>query len=81
MGAVGTGSVGLEALSRGVGQASFVEADPWVVSNVLMRNVASCGVAGEASVHTSRVEEFLKQGAARPEFCGLPFDFVRLPAS
>lgn len=71
--------MGLEALSRGVGEATFVEADPWVVSNVLMRNVASCGMAGEASVLTSRVEEFLKQAAARPDFCGPPFHFVRLP--
>jgi 16S rRNA G966 N2-methylase RsmD len=76
-GRTGTGSVGLEAMSRGVGEAIFVEADPWVVSNVLRPNIAACGIAADVSIHTARVEEFLRQAASRPAFCGPPFDFVR----
>lgn len=46
----GTGSVGLEALSRGASEAHFVEMEPWVVSNVLKPNIASVIKAAEASV-------------------------------
>ena len=45
----GTGSVGLEALSRGAGEAHFVEMEPWVVSKVLKPNIASVARAAEAS--------------------------------
>lgn len=45
----GTGSVGLEALSRGAAEAHFVEMEPWVVSNVLKPNIASVIKAAEAS--------------------------------
>ena len=46
----GTGSVGLEALSRGAAEAHFVEMEPWVVSKVLKPNIASVVKAAEASV-------------------------------
>jgi len=46
----GTGSVGLEALSRGASEAHFVEMEPWVVSRVLKPNIASVVKAAEASV-------------------------------
>ncbi len=39
----GTGSVGLEALSRGCRESHFVEMDPWVTRNVLGKNIATCG--------------------------------------
>ena len=45
----GTGSVGLEALSRGASEAHFVEMEPWVVSKVLKPNIASVARAAEAS--------------------------------
>ena len=38
----GTGSVGLEALSRGCREAHFIEMDPWVTRNVLGKNIATC---------------------------------------
>ena len=47
----GTGAVGLEALSRGCSQASFVELDSWVVDKVLEPNLESCGMLQNASIH------------------------------
>ena len=55
----GTGSVGLEALSRGCAAAHFVEMDPWVVASVLAPNLAACGYEDKAEVHTLAVERFL----------------------
>lgn len=49
----GTGAVGIEALSRGCREAHFVELSPWVVSNCLMKNLATCGVDDSAVVHTT----------------------------
>eukprot|EP00884_Botryococcus_braunii_P015937 jgi/Botrbrau1/3026/Bobra.0070s0022.1 len=72
----GTGSVGLEAMSRGVGEATFVEADPWVVTHVLRPNITSCGIAAHASIHTGRVEEYLRQAATRPAYSPPPFNFI-----
>lgn len=46
----GTGSVGLEALSRGVREAHFVEMDPWVTKNVLGKNITTCGFNRKVSV-------------------------------
>eukprot|EP00850_Spirogloea_muscicola_P001630 SM000006S19395 [mRNA] locus=s6:507359:509982:+ [translate_table: standard] len=73
----GTGSVGIEAMSRGCATAHFVEMDPWVVSNVLGTNLSSCDLAGQSVIHTVRVEAFLKRaeecGAA---FAGGIFDYV-----
>lgn len=48
----GTGSVGLEALSRGAAHCQFVELDSWVVQSVLGPNIDSCGGTGAATVHT-----------------------------
>ncbi len=76
-GHTGTGSVGLEAISRGAGEATFIEMDPWVVSNVLQRNIVACGVAGEAAVHTTRAEDFLKRAAVTPRMAGGAFDYIR----
>lgn len=72
----GTGSVGLEALSRGAREAHFVEMDPVVVSKVLSRNIRSCGFKGRAWTHTSRAEDFLRRAAALPRFAGGAFDFI-----
>jgi 16S rRNA (guanine(966)-N(2))-methyltransferase RsmD len=72
----GTGSVGLEALSRGVKEAHFVEMDQVVVSKILERNIKSCGFKGRAWTHTSKAEEFLRRSAAVPRFAGGPFDFI-----
>lgn len=49
----GTGSVGIEALSRGVGQAHFIEMDPWVVTSCLTPNLELCALESQAIVHTT----------------------------
>lgn len=68
--------MGLEALSRGAGEAHFVELDPWVHRRVLNPNIAACGFKREATCHTSKAEDFLRRAAAAPRFAGGPFDFI-----
>lgn len=55
----GTGSVGLEAMSRGCGVSHFVEMDPWTVREVLMKNIEKTGMKENTVVHTMRAENFL----------------------
>jgi 16S rRNA G966 N2-methylase RsmD len=74
--AAGTGSVGIEALSRGVKEAHFVEMDPVVVNKILSRNISYCGFKGCATCHTTKAEEFLRRAAALPRFAGGAFDFI-----
>uniref|UniRef100_A0A2P2IW82 rRNA methyltransferase YlbH n=2 Tax=Rhizophora mucronata TaxID=61149 RepID=A0A2P2IW82_RHIMU len=71
----GTGSVGIEAISRGCSEAHFVEMDPWVVSNVLQPNLECTGFLGASVIHTVRVENFLEQAE---HFLGdkKVFDFI-----
>lgn len=57
----GTGSVGLEALSRGAAQCHFVEADAWVTKKILGKNIQSCGFSGASVVHSTKAEDFLKK--------------------
>ncbi|XP_023639147.1 uncharacterized protein LOC17884835 [Capsella rubella] len=57
----GTGSVGIEAISRGCSAAHFVEMDPWVVSNVLQPNLEHTGFVDASVIHTARVENFLER--------------------
>ncbi|GAB4832186.1 hypothetical protein Ancab_006203 [Ancistrocladus abbreviatus] len=57
----GTGSVGIEALSRGCSEVNFVEMDPWVVSDVLRPNLDCTGFTDVSIIHTVRVESFLEQ--------------------
>ncbi|KAG6396006.1 hypothetical protein SASPL_142140 [Salvia splendens] len=56
----GTGSVGIEAISRGCSEAHFVEMDPWVISDVLQPNLESTGFLEASVIHTARVETFLE---------------------
>lgn len=72
----GTGSIGLEAVSRGCSEAHFVEADPWVVSTCLHPNIKACGAEGMTTVHTSYVEAVLTRAAEFPEVLGGQFDFI-----
>ncbi|KAL3693532.1 hypothetical protein R1sor_007183 [Riccia sorocarpa] len=74
----GTGSVAIEALSRGcVAEAHFVEMDPWVISNVLQPNLEETEFDSQSTIHTSRVEILLQRAADRgAEFIGGAFDFV-----
>ncbi|GJM96533.1 hypothetical protein PR202_ga13376 [Eleusine coracana subsp. coracana] len=55
----GTGSVGIEAMSRGCSEAHFVEMDPWVISEVLKPNLECTGFLGVSHIHMYRVENFL----------------------
>eukprot|EP01024_Parvocaulis_polyphysoides_P002392 TRINITY_DN107429_c0_g1_i2.p2 TRINITY_DN107429_c0_g1~~TRINITY_DN107429_c0_g1_i2.p2 ORF type:complete len:174 (-),score=17.95 TRINITY_DN107429_c0_g1_i2:395-916(-) len=72
----GTGSVGLEALSRGCSEARFVESDPQVTCKCLKANIVACGVEDCSFVHPLRVEEFLKYNIESPGYGGGKFDFV-----
>ncbi|KAK7381332.1 hypothetical protein VNO78_33953 [Psophocarpus tetragonolobus] len=57
----GTGSVGIEALSRGCSEVHFVEMDPWVVSDVLRPNLEDTGFLDSSVIHTVRVEKFFER--------------------
>ena len=72
----GTGAIGIESLSRGGKEAHFVEMDPWVVSHVLRKNLATLGVDAATKVHTAKVETFLEQHARSAKAVGGAFDFV-----
>lgn len=72
----GTGSVGIEAMSRGVAEGHFVEADAWCVSNVLQPNLAIAGCKDQGVVHTQTVEKFMENAANNPQVAGGTFDFV-----
>ncbi|KZV45655.1 hypothetical protein F511_02315 [Dorcoceras hygrometricum] len=56
----GTGSVGIEAMSRGCSEVHFVEMDPWVISDVLRPNLESTGFLDVSVIHSVRVETFLE---------------------
>ncbi|KAG6544770.1 hypothetical protein Mapa_013796 [Marchantia paleacea] len=74
----GTGSVAIEALSRGCcEEAHFVEMDPWVITNVLQPNLEETNFDQQATIHTSKVETLLQQASDRgADFLGGGFDFV-----
>lgn len=55
----GSGALGLEALSRGAAEATFVESDP-AAARLIARNAADLGLAG-ARVVTVPVERFVGQ--------------------
>ncbi|KAF6157303.1 hypothetical protein GIB67_004241 [Kingdonia uniflora] len=69
----GTGSVGIEAISRGCSEVHFVEMDPWVVSEVLRPNLEWTGFLDASVIHTVRVESFLERA---DKFIGGPFDYI-----
>ena len=73
----GTGSVGLEAISRGASEAHFIELDPWVIRNVLQPNVVSCRAEQRVSVVGGKAESFLERSTAVPEMAPAAFDFIR----
>ena len=72
----GTGSVGLEALSRGAKLAHFIELDPWVVRKVLNPNLEHCEVASQCSVYTMKAEDYLQRALTAPDYA-TKFDFIR----
>jgi 16S rRNA (guanine(966)-N(2))-methyltransferase RsmD len=71
----GSGALGIEALSRGAAEATFVDrAGPAVAA--IRRNLEELGVEGE--VHRRDVARFLKSAAGEPPFdlvfCDPPYD-------
>ena len=73
----GTGSVGMEAISRGCGTCHFVELDQWTANDVLRRNIESLGIEDQSVVHIESVFDFLKNFSRRSELVEKPFDFIR----
>ena len=73
----GTGSVGLEALSRGAAHCQFIELDSWVVSSVLGPNIEACAAGERTVVHTGRAEAYLQRARERPQYARQPFDYIR----
>jgi len=72
----GTGAIGIEAISRGVEDAHFVEMDPWVTGNVTSKNLASFGLTKQTTIHTASVEAFLTQHHKSARGVGGAFDFI-----
>ncbi len=74
----GTGSLGLEALSRGAAFASFFDTDPRAIS-VLKKNLDKLRFTGQAAVH--RISAFQAQlvlkGAVDFVFIDPPYPFYR----
>nr|XP_043616785.1 putative rRNA methyltransferase YlbH [Erigeron canadensis] len=66
----GTGSVGIEAISRGCSEVHFVEMDPWVVSDVLRPNLEWTNFLDNSVIHTVRVETYLERTKDGP------FDYI-----
>ncbi len=60
----GSGSVGLEALSRGAAQTIFVDALPASLE-ILRKNILQCGFANQASVMRGRIPLILRPIARR----------------
>jgi 16S rRNA (guanine(966)-N(2))-methyltransferase RsmD len=68
----GSGSVGIEALSRGAAKAVFVEQDHRILK-ALRTNLERCGFGrGEAHVRVGDALRFLERTTSREEF----FDFI-----
>ncbi len=66
----GTGAMGLEALSRGAAQATFVD-DGRIAQGLIRRNIELTGCAGRATL--------IRRDATRPGDCpGAPFDLIFL---
>lgn len=68
----GTGSVGIEALSRGARQATFVEMR-WRAIKTIERNLETTGLEGRGRVIRQDVFKFLQSQAL-----GAPYDIVYL---
>ncbi|GIU83948.1 MAG: methyltransferase [Acidimicrobiales bacterium] len=76
----GSGSLGIEALSRGADRAVFVESDASALAS-LRRNLERLGLADLAEVHRDEVISFLARSGDRWDlaFCDPPFGYARWP--
>ncbi|MBN2514685.1 MAG: 16S rRNA (guanine(966)-N(2))-methyltransferase RsmD [Deltaproteobacteria bacterium] len=62
----GTGSVGIEALSRGVSHCVFVEKDPYLIK-AIKKNLQHCGFVDQFDIIPYHVEEGIQRLAKRKE--------------
>ncbi len=67
----GTGAIGIEALSRGARQVTFVEPNQAAL-RVLRANLDACGLATHADIHACTAAAFLKRRAKT----AVPHDLV-----
>jgi 16S rRNA (guanine(966)-N(2))-methyltransferase RsmD len=67
----GTGSIGIEALSRGAAHVTFVEADREAL-RLVQSNLHQCGLQQQATVCACRVTQFFRPGPQWSE----PYDVV-----
>jgi 16S rRNA (guanine(966)-N(2))-methyltransferase RsmD len=72
----GTGSVGIEALSRGASRAVFVEESRAAV-RVIHENLKSLGAEGRSEVRNARVRTALPQVRADVVFLDPPYELER----
>ena len=77
----GTGALGIEALSRGAGAATFVERDA-AAAAILRENLLATGLAAAATIVRADATSFVAQDHPEPYtlvLCDPPYD-VPLPA-
>ena len=67
----GTGAIGIEALSRGAQQSTFVESHPASL-RILRENLQRCGLTSSADIRSCTAALFLR----RHEREGQPYDIV-----
>lgn len=72
----GTGSVGIEALSRGAKAAVFVESSVRAAA-VIRRNIETVGVADQAQLRQALVSDVIGKFAADIYFLGPPYEAVK----
>ena len=72
----GTGSVGIEALSRGASRAVFIEKSRTAV-DVIRENLATLGLEARAEVFTGSVSKVLERLEADIVFVDPPYDAPR----
>lgn len=71
----GSGSIGIEALSRGAATADFVEQNAGVCA-IIEDNLRLTRLDGQARVHRARVSAYLARLAATPPPAGAGYDLV-----
>ena len=72
----GTGSVGIEALSRGAERAIFVESN-YRAAAVIRSNLSTLGIKDQAHVRVARVHEVIRRISADIYFLGPPYDATK----
>jgi 16S rRNA (guanine966-N2)-methyltransferase len=75
----GSGGLGLEALSRGAAEATFVESDV-AASRVIQANIRELGLGSRATLVRERVQAYLRRGGPARQadlvFADPPYDIV-----